>query len=226
MFSSHRSQVTLPVCGVVKQRSSRAPRSRERALVLDAEVLRRELGVGDHDVPHSCVDGGVDDGEDLIAREVAGGEDHPVAGDHRQYVTHRGEDAAVLVDDRDGLDLDALLPHLELELDPYGLLAGALALARLVDGIHRRHPHRPRTLSRRHLDRQRIDPSDGPVERERAEDVDGGNGRADHARALGGGAVVRLEDEAVHPSRSNSRASEMSSIRRSTTSGEMCMWVS
>ena len=42
-----RSQAHLPVCGVVKQRSSSAPRSASAAWSSIDEVLRRELGVGD-----------------------------------------------------------------------------------------------------------------------------------------------------------------------------------
>ena len=61
----------------------------------------------------------VDDREDLVAAEMAGREQHPVAGDHREHLAQLGQHGAVVVDDRHGRDLDPLLAQLELELDPH-----------------------------------------------------------------------------------------------------------
>ena len=61
------SQAILPVCGVVKQRSSRRAARGQRGLVVDREVLRGEVGMRDHDLAHALLERRVDDGEDLVA---------------------------------------------------------------------------------------------------------------------------------------------------------------
>src|SRR3954451_4399997 len=54
------------------------PLAGQRALVLRGERLRGELGMGDDDVLDALLAGGVDDREDLVAAQMAGGQQHPV----------------------------------------------------------------------------------------------------------------------------------------------------
>ena len=92
--------------GVVKQRSSSAPRVGEPRLILQAEMSwDGELGVGDDDRLDARLHGGVDHREDLVAVEVAGGEHHAVARDDVEHRAGLGQQRALLVDHRDGLDV-------------------------------------------------------------------------------------------------------------------------
>ena len=81
----------------------------EVGLLLERQVLRRELGVGDDDVPHARGERGVDDREDLVAGEVAGGEHQLVAGRDLEDAAHGRQQLAVGVDHRHRLRLDRRL---------------------------------------------------------------------------------------------------------------------
>ena len=158
--------------------------------------------MGDDDPPHAGLDRAVDDGEDLVAREVAGGEDEVVAGDRAQHLARLGQQVAVLVDDGHRLGDDAGLAQLELEAHPHRDLAAGIGgehLVLLVDRADGREPHDPRALARGDLERDRVQAADGAVEHEGAEHVDLGDRLADHAGALGRRGVVRLEAEAGEP---------------------------
>jgi hypothetical protein len=155
--------------------------------------------VGDDDAPDARLGGGVDDREDLVARQVAGGEHEVVAGDGRDHLVRLGYEGAAAVDDRHRRGHDPGLAQLELEAHPDRHLAvrvGREHLVLLVLGADGREPHDPRALARGDLDRHRVQPADGAVQRERADGVDLGHRLAYHARALGGRGVVRLEAEA------------------------------
>ena len=107
----------------------------ERRLVGGADALGGELGVGDDDRLHARRDGRVDDGEDLVAREVAGGEHEVVARDDVDDLEQLRQRLAVCVDHRDGAGLDARRAQLELEAHPHRHVAvrvGVLDLADLV----------------------------------------------------------------------------------------------
>jgi hypothetical protein len=171
------------------------------SLVDHRQVLCGELGMGDDDLADALLEGGADDGEDLIACQMPGGEEQTVVGDALQDGARLRQDRAGEVDDRDGFDLDALLAQLQLELDPHRHLCagGHLALVRFVDRVHGGQPHRPYPLARSDLHGQRIQATDGLVEGDRAAAVDPRNGGAHDGRALGGGGVMRLEREPVHP---------------------------
>ena len=69
-------------------------------------------------------------------------------------------------------------------------------LVLLVDRVDRREPDRARALARGDLDGERVQPADGPVQRDRAEHRRAGRRLARPARTLRGRAVVRLELEA------------------------------
>ena len=81
----------------------------ELDLVALVEILRRELRMRHDDVTDARLDGGVDDGEDLVAPEVAGREHEAVPLDHGEHREQLRQRRAVLVDDRDRGGLDPLL---------------------------------------------------------------------------------------------------------------------
>ena len=99
-----------------------------------------------------------------------------------------------------GLARNAGRHELVLDLAPDRLLGGLRAvLARFVLGVDGRKPDDPRPTARCDLHRQRVQPTDTRVERDRAERVDTGNRRAHDSGALGGRNVVRLEHEPCQP---------------------------
>ena len=86
----------------------------------------------------------------------------------------------------------------ELERDPDGHLlvdAGLQHLVLLVDGGDGREPHDAGALPGGDLDRERVEPADRAVERDRPQHDDAGNGGGDDLRALGRRRVVGLEPE-------------------------------
>ena len=174
----------------------------ERGLVVDRQALRREVGMRDHDLAHALLERRVDDGEDLVAREVAGREHEAVPRDRAEHGPRLGQHGAVGVDDRHRLELEARRAQLALQLhpdrDPRPRRELRL-LAALVDGVDRREPDGARALARGDLDRDGVHPADGAVERDRPEHLDAGNGRAHDRRALRGRGVVRLQLEPAEP---------------------------
>ena len=183
----------------MKARSISAPLLGQRRLVGGADALGRELGVGDDDRLHARGHGRVDDGEDLVAREVPGGEHEVVARDHVDDLQQLGERVAVRVDDGDGAGVDARRAQVELEAHPYRHVAvgvGVLDLADLVLGADGGEPHDARALAGGDLDRGGVEAADRVVERDRAERRDARHGGGDDRGALGGGGVVRLQPEA------------------------------
>src|SRR5581483_9973468 len=101
---------------------------RERDLLLDREVLRRKLRVRDDDRPHALLERAVDDGEDVLAAEVARREDQPVAGDRPQDGAGFREQLAVLAAHDHRLDREAEAAQLVLELRPERYLVARLRL--------------------------------------------------------------------------------------------------
>ena len=101
MPSATCSHVHLPVYGVVKQRSSSAPRCASATWSSMRERLRRELRMGDHDVPDPGGAGDVHHHEDLVARQVPGRQHELVLGDHLDNAQQLRQRRAVVVDDRD-----------------------------------------------------------------------------------------------------------------------------
>ena len=59
---------------------------RQLQLVVDRKPLRGELRMGDDDVAHAGRGRRVDEHEDLVAREMPGGEHHAVARDHGEHL--------------------------------------------------------------------------------------------------------------------------------------------
>ena len=164
------SKVVLPLCGVLRQRSSRQPFCGEGDLLLDREVLRRELGMRDDDRLHSLLERPVDDREDVLAAEVSGGEDQPVARDRPEHRPRLREQRAVLRPHEHGLDRETEAAQLVLELGPERHLVAGLRLGparRLCRRVDRRQPDDLRALARRDLDRKRVHPADRPVQRDR-----------------------------------------------------------
>ena len=72
----------------------------------------------DHDLPHALLERRVDDGEDLVAREVAGGEHEAVPRDRAEHRPRLGQHGAVGVDDRHRLELEPRRAQLALQLHP------------------------------------------------------------------------------------------------------------
>src|SRR4029453_6744200 len=58
-------------------------------LFVPCEVLRREFGVRDDNLPDIHLPGGADQGEDLAASQVAGGQDQVLPGDSLQAPSSR-----------------------------------------------------------------------------------------------------------------------------------------
>ena len=178
------------------------PPPSELRLVLEREVLARELGMRDDDVLHALRERRLDHCERVLPAEVTGGEDQVVACDRPQHVACLREELPGRIGDLHRLDAEPELVELVLEPRPLGHVVAGLRLraprgfGRRVD---RRHPDDPRALACGDLDGERIHPSDGAVERQRPDRTHARHGRGDDLRALGGRGVVRLEPEARQP---------------------------
>ena len=115
-----------------------------------------------------------------------------------EHLVRLGQQRPSVVDDRHGLAREAGLAEGELERDPDGhLLVRACLqhLVLLVDGRDGREPHDAGALPRRDLDRERVEPADGAIERDRSQHDDAGNRGCHDLRPLGRRAVVGLETE-------------------------------
>ena len=202
MLSIQASHEILPVWGVVKQRSSSAPRSTSSSGPRPGEVLGRELRMRDHDLAHALLERGVDDREDLVAARGGrsrtasrGGQSSPAprasAAAPRRASSTTGTVAISIPCSR----RSSCKPH------PYrDLRAGwGLALVGLVDRVDGRHPNGPGSLARGDLDRERVHPADRAVDRDSSERLDPRHCCAHDARPLSCRRVVRLEDEPGHP---------------------------
>ena len=178
--------------------------------------------MGDHDRLDACVDGGVDDDEDLRPREMPGRQDEVVPRDDVEHLEQLRQRRAVGVEHGHRLRAHARRAQLELEADPDRDLAvgvGVLDLAELVLGADGGQPDDPRALARGDLDGGRVEPADRVVERDRAERPDARNRRGDDRCTLGRGRVVRLQTEPASPSSRQRSASSRSVIRRGAKSG-------
>ena len=135
--------------------------------------------MGHDDLVDAFLERAVDHGERVVPGEVSGGEDQVVPCDRAEHVARLRQEAAVGRRHVHGLDAEAELAELVLEAGPLRhLVAGlrlrtARRLRRRVDG---RHPDDPRALARGDLDRERVHPADGPVERQRPDDLEAGDG--------------------------------------------------
>ena len=171
-------------------------------LVVDRDRLARIVGVSEDHVLDPLGERGVDDGERIGGRDVAGAEHHPVLGGERQHVPGLREHLPVGVEHRHRLGPDPLLPELELELRPDGQLrlrARGRKVRALVLGVDGRQPDLARSLPRRDLDGDGVDAADRPVEDDRPEHLDARHGLPHHRRPLGGRVVVGLQAEAGQP---------------------------
>ena len=140
----------------------------------------------------------LDEREDLVAAEVPRAEDEVVARDDVEHLERLGQQRPPVVDDRHGLAGEAGLAEGELERDPDGHLRVRAGLQHLVLLVHRRDGREPDdagALPRRDLDRERVEPADGAIERDRPEHDDTGDSGRDDLRPLGRRAVVGLEPE-------------------------------
>ena len=90
------------------------------------------------EIRHGEAERGLDDGEDLVAAEVARRQEHPVARDRLQHLVGLRQQASSLVHDRHRIDPNALLVKLILELCPRRRRCVRLASSRFVHGIDRR----------------------------------------------------------------------------------------
>ena len=198
-----------------------APRSASSQLLLGGEVLRGEFGVRHQDFAQAHLLGRFDQGENFGAAEVAGGQDHVVAGDEFEAEARLGNYGAALVDHAHAGGRDAHGGQFALDLGPEGQLfvaAGGQARG-FVLGIHRGHPDDLRSRASGDLDGHRIEAAHRVVQGDGAERADSGHGLGDHLGPLGGRDVVRFEDEATQPMLQESVARSRSSMRRGITSG-------
>src|SRR5215211_488621 len=153
-----------------------------------------------HDVADALLERRIDHGKDLVAPEVAGGQDHPVRRDRGEHGARRGKHATTLVDRGNGVAVDAALAQLHLEARPdrqVGIGPLALKVRPLAARVDCGHPHDARALTGCDLDRERVHPADGPVEHDRTERTGAVHHAADNSGALGSGEVVRLQHEAA-----------------------------
>ena len=151
--------------------------------------------MGDHDVPDPAVERGVDDGEDLVAAEMARRQQHPVARDRLQHLVGLRQHASGLVHDRHRIDPNALLVKLVLELCPRGRRGVRLTSLRFVQGIDRREPDRASALACRNLHGQRVHPAHRAIKRDPSEHLDIRDGLPHDARSLRRRGVMRLQHE-------------------------------
>jgi hypothetical protein len=174
----------------------------EGDLLLDREVLGRELGVRDRDRPDALLECAVHDREDVLPAEVTCGEDHAVAGNRPEDRARLRQQRAVLVADRHRLDREPEAAQLVLELRPERHLVTGLRLGAsggLGGRVDRRQPDDPRALARRDLDRKWVHPADSPVQRDRPNRLNPWNEAGDDLGALSSRGVVRLEPEPGEP---------------------------
>ena len=203
---AHAVEDVLPV-GLPAQRRAQAalqeaPALRESALIVEREVLTRELRVRDDDVRDALLERAVDDRERVVASEVARGEDQVVACDRPQHVSRLGQEPSVGIGDVHGVDAQSEAPKLVLEPRPLGNLVPVLRLGppgRLRGRVDRRHPDDPGALARGDLDGEGVHAAHGPVEGQSADDLHLRDESRDDLRALGRGRVVRLEREPREP---------------------------
>ena len=122
------------------------------------------------DVADAPFRGGFDEPEDLVPAEMTGTEDEAVARDDVEHLEGLGNQSSSVVDDRHGLAREAGLAERQLECDPDGNLLVPTCLQHLVllvDSGDGREPHDTRALPRCDLHRERIQPADGTIERDR-----------------------------------------------------------
>ena len=167
-----REMLPRALAGVRRREAALEHRAarRQRDLIVDRQVLRRELRVRDDDVADAARERRVDDREDLVAAEVAGREHELMARDDADHVEQRRQRRAGVVEHRHRRRLEPDLAQLALDPHPHRRV-GVLAVARagFVDGVDRRQPHDPRALARRDLHRERVEAADGGVQRDRAD---------------------------------------------------------
>ena len=157
--------------------------------------------MGDDDLGDAFLERTVDHRERVVPGEVSGRQDQIVPRDRAEHVAGLRQEATVGRRHVHRLDAETELAQLVLEAGPLRHLVARLRLRtarRLRRGVDGRHPHDARALAGRDLDRERVHPADCPVERQRPDDLDAGDGR-DDLRALGGRGVVRLECEPGEP---------------------------
>ena len=133
------------------------------------------------DVADASLGGGLDDAEDLVPGQMAGAEDEIVSRDHVEHLEGLGQRRASIVDHRHGLAHEARLTERKFERDPdRHLLVRACPqqLVLLVDRRDGREPDDARTLPRCDLHRERVQPADRAVERDRAQHDDAGTAAA------------------------------------------------
>ena len=163
----------------------------ELALLVDGNALRRIVRMRHDDVGDSRGERRVDRGVDLGSAQMPRREHDVVAGDDLEHSSEP------LLGQLHRRARDPGRRELVLDLAPDRLLGGLGPIfTRLVLGVDGRQPDDPRAFARRDLDRQRVQPADAGVQRDRAERIDARHRRAHDGRSLGRGHVVRLEHEA------------------------------
>ena len=145
--------------------------------------------------------GGLDDGEHLLRRDVAGGEDHVVLGDDLHALDGGVGDFAV-DDHPDRVAGDALLAHGASDSHPVGLGLAVVVLAGdvldLVLGVDGGEPDDLVAEAAGDVDGEGVHAAHGVVEDEAAEGPDLGEHLVDEAGAVSGADVVGLEHHARH----------------------------
>ena len=129
---AHAVEDMLPL-GLPAQRRAQAalqeaPALCESALIIEREVLTRELRVRDDDLRDSLLTRTVDDGERVVASEVARGENQVIACDRPQHVSRLGQEPSVGIGDVHRVHAQSEASKLVLESCPLGNLVPVLRL--------------------------------------------------------------------------------------------------
>jgi hypothetical protein len=155
-----------------------------------------------HDVADTPFHGSLDEPEDLVSPQVTGAEDEAVTGDDVEDLVGLGQQGASIVDDWNRLARQARLAKGEFERNPHRDLLVHACLQHLVLFVDRRDGRKPndaRTLPRRDLHSERVEPADGTIQRDRSEHRDAGNSGGDDLCSLCGRGVVGLEAKSGLP---------------------------
>ena len=129
---------------------------------------------------------------------MTGGEHKLMVRNPFQHGPGLGQDPAGIVDDRHRPDLHPLRAQLVLHLRPGGQVLPrlwCLVTGRLIDRVNGRQPDGPGALPGRDLHRQRVHTADRGVERDRAQNLDAGDGRPHERGPFGRRHIVRFEYE-------------------------------
>ena len=176
---------------------------RQFGLLFAGQILRWEFGVGNQDLAHAHFLCTLHEGENLVASQVSGGQNHIVPADQFHADARLRNQIAALVDDAHTRRRDAHGGKFALNFGPERKLfvaAGGQA-RRLIFGVNGRHPDELAAGAAGDLHGDRVKATYGMVQGDRAKRRDSRNRFGHHLGALGRGNVVRFQYEALQAAR-------------------------